>query len=103
MVTVIAAVAAGGASAEANRVVRVQNETNTNLVHLYASGRVYSGGYADWLGSEILSPNEYININFDDRTHDCDMAIVAVFADGEVVSKEHFNVCTQENLTFTGN
>jgi hypothetical protein len=92
---------AGNAEAAANRVVRVENQTNTNLLHIYAAGREYTT-YKDWLGREVLSPNEYMDINFDDGTHDCNLAVVAKFADGEIVKKENFNVCTESRMVFTG-
>ncbi len=92
-----------GAASAANRMVRVENQTEHRLVRLYAAGHAYPGGYTDWLGRYVVDPNEYLDVNFDDGSHDCVMAVVAVFSDGDQVTNEHFNVCTESRLVFTGN
>jgi hypothetical protein len=93
-----------GAASAANRMVRVENQTEHRLVRLYAAGHVYSGGhYVDWLGRNVVDPNEYLDVNFDDGSGDCVMAVVGVFSDGDEVTNEHFNVCAESRLVFTGN
>lgn len=99
-VAAIAIGAATGASA-ADRRVRIVNETNHTLVHLYGAGRVYNT-YTDWLGRYTLAPGASIVIDFNDGTGDCQMVLMGQFNDGDRVTNRSFNVCTETRLTYTG-
>ncbi len=98
----LTAVSATTASA-ANRYVLVVNHTNHTLTRLYAAGRVYEGGYTDWLGRSTLAPGASMIINFNDGSGYCRMNMVGEFSDGDTVSQSGFNVCVEPRLEFTGN
>jgi hypothetical protein len=98
----LTAVTAAPASA-ANRYVLVVNHTSHTLTRLYAAGRVYAGGYTDWLGRSTLAPGASMIINFSDGSGYCRMTIVGQFNDGDTVSENGFNVCAEPQLEFTGN
>jgi hypothetical protein len=98
----LAAVSATTASA-ANRYVTVVNNTGHTLVRLYAAGRVYRGGYTDWLGRYSLAPGAAMTINFSDGSGYCNLTIVGEFNDGDTVTQRNFNVCRESRMVFNGN
>jgi hypothetical protein len=100
----IAAIAIATASnaAAANRHVLVVNETNHTLTNLYASSINDSHYHGDWLGRSVIRPGESLVIDFDDGAGACLMDVKGVFSDETSVTNR-YNVCTGEEMTFTGN
>ena len=98
----ITAVSAGSAAAADRRVV-VINETNHNLVNLYASRTGDRYYHEDHLGRAILAPGQSVVLDLADDSDACSMDIKAVFSDGDKVEKAAFDVCTRSEMRFTGN
>ena len=98
----IAAAAAGPAAASDRRVL-VINETNHDLVNLYASRTGDRYYHEDHLGRAVVAPGQSVVLDLADDSDACSMDIKAVFSDGDKVEKAAFDVCTRSEMRFTGN
>ncbi len=81
----------------ANRHVIVGNFTGVTMTRFYASRTTTNSWEEDILGSSVLASGRSVDINIDDGTGACLFDLKAVFADGDVVIREDFNVCRESN------
>ncbi len=83
----------------ANRVVTIGNATGVTMVRFYASNVNRTTWEEDILGTSVLPSGSSVDINIDDGTGACLFDFKAVFADGDEVIENNFNVCTQSYWT----
>ncbi len=82
------------ATVAANRHVLVSNQTGVTMVQFFASNISRSTWEEDILGANVLPSGRSVDINIDDGTGACLFDFKAVFADGDVVIENGYNVCT---------
>lgn len=82
-----------------NRVVSIGNYTGVTMTHFYASNINRSSWEEDILGSRVLYSGGSIEIDIDDGSGACMFDLKAVFADGDVVVRNDFNVCVEASWT----
>ena len=85
----------------ADRHIKVINRTSYTLQRLYGSNIERWGWEEDILGSRVLLPGYWVNVNFDDGSDHCRFDLRAVFSNGAVVIRRNVNVCTTETWTIT--
>ncbi len=78
-----------------NRVVDIINDTDVTMTRFYASNTNQSSWGADRFGSSLLYSGDYITLNIIDGTGACMFDLKAEFADGDVVTRNDFNVCVE--------
>ncbi|MEQ9145847.1 MAG: hypothetical protein RLO08_15980 [Parvibaculaceae bacterium] len=76
-----------------DRRVRIINETSTTMVEFYASNVGADTWEEDILGYDVLPAGDSVMINIDDGTGYCLFDFRAVFADGDVLTRENVDVC----------
>ncbi len=86
-------------SSSANRMVQIGNTTGVTMTRFFASNTSRSSWEEDILGSNVLGSGRSLNVNIDDGTGACLFDLKAVFADGDVVVENDFNVCTRSSWT----
>jgi hypothetical protein len=91
--------AADAASDGKNRVVTVENISNTSLNYLYASPISSKTWEEDLLGDRTLSRGQSIEADIDNGTNECQYDLRAVMADGRVVIRRNINVCAVSKWT----
>ena len=77
------------------------NDTNFTIVRFYGSNKGSDSWEEDILGSDVLSPNSSVSIDFDDGSGYCKFDFRAEFDDDDVVIKKNIDIC--EIGTFTYN
>ena len=80
-----------------NRVVTIGNYTGVTMVRFYASNTSRSSWEEDILGSSVLPSGRSVNVNIDDGSGACMFDLKAVFADGDELIENNFNVCRQSS------
>jgi hypothetical protein len=97
---VLAAGLATTAVADANKKVKIINETRHAMVQFHAS-RV---GTTDWeediLGNDTLAVGSSVTVNFGTADY-CLYDFLGVFDDGDKVEKHRINVCDIDTFRFT--
>ncbi|MEE9428082.1 MAG: hypothetical protein V3V25_08045 [Paracoccaceae bacterium] len=83
----------------ANRLVQIGNTTGVTMTRFYASNTSRSSWEEDILGADVLGSGRSVNVDIDDGSGACMFDFKAVFADGDVVVQNDFNVCTRSNWT----
>ena len=89
-------VPSGGAQ---NRVVSIGNYTGVTMTHFYASNVNRTSWEEDIFGSRVLYSGGAFEIDIDDGSGACMFDLKALFADGDVVIRYNFNVCTESSWT----
>ena len=84
-----------------NRNVRIINETGSTMMEFYASNVGETSWEEDILGRDVLPAGDSINMNIDDGTGYCLYDFKAVFADGDVITKDDVDVCEIASFRFT--
>ncbi len=80
-----------------NRVVTIGNYTGVTMTRFYASNISRTTWEEDILGSSVLPSGSSVNVNIDDGSGACLFDLRAVFADGDEVIENNFNVCRQSS------
>lgn len=88
----------GGAQ---NRVVSIGNYTGVTMTHFYASNTSRSSWEEDIFGSRVLYSGGSYEIDIDDGSGACLFDLKAKFADGDIVIRNNFNVCTEAAWTIS--
>ena len=83
----------------ANRHVLVSNRTGVTMVQFFASNSARSSWEEDILGTNVLPSGRSVDINIDDGSGACSFDFKAVFADGDVVVENGYDVCRQATWT----
>ncbi len=93
-------IASSASALAADRKVTIKNETGYAIVEFYGS----NSGADDWeeniLAGQRLNHGESIDVNFDDGTGNCMFDFLAVFEDGDQLTKEDVDVCKIGTFTF---
>ncbi|WP_426029259.1 hypothetical protein [Brevundimonas sp. TWP2-3-4b2] len=84
---------AAPAMAANDRRVRIINDTNVTMTQFFASSEDTDSWEEDMLGRNVLRAGTSVVANIDDGTGQCYFDFKAVFADGDVLVREHINVC----------
>jgi len=104
----LAALAAGAffvafattADADANKKVRIVNETRHTMVHFYASRVGTKSWEEDILGQDTLPVGGRVTVNFGTDDY-CLYDFLGVFDDEDKVEKYRINVCEIDTFRFT--
>jgi hypothetical protein len=97
-----AAALAGPALADANKKVRIINETRHTMVRFYASRVGTNSWEEDILGQDTLVIGASVTVNFGTDEY-CLYDFLGVFDDGDKVEKRRINVCDISTFRFTEN
>ncbi len=98
--SVMAASLATTAFADANKKVKIINETRHTMVQFHASRVGTNDWEEDILGQDSLSVGNSVVVNF--ATDDyCLYDFLGVFDDGDKVEKHRINVCEISSFRFT--
>ena len=87
------AVISGGQSPEADRRVRIVNDSDHAIVGFYATNVTVRDWQESLLGAGTLRPGASLVLNFEDGSGYCRFRFRAVFDDGMDVVRESVNVC----------
>ena len=88
------------ALADANKKVKIINETRHTMVQFHASGVGTNDWEEDILGQDSLEVGKSVTVNF--GTGDlCLYDFLGVFDDGDKVEKHRINVCEIGSFRFT--
>jgi hypothetical protein len=88
------------ALADANKKVKIINETRHAMVEFHASGVGTNDWEEDILGQDTLGVGNSVTVNF--GTDDiCLYDFLGVFDDGDKVEKHRINVCEISSFRFT--
>ena len=88
------------AFADANKKVKIINETRHAMVEFHASGVGTNDWEEDILGQDTLGVGNSVTVNF--GTDDiCLYDFLGVFDDGDKVEKHRINVCEISSFRFT--
>ena len=88
------------ALADANKKVKIINETRHPMVEFHASGVGKNDWEEDILGQDTLAVGQSVTVNF--GTDDlCLYDFLGVFDDGDKVEKHRINVCDITSFRFT--
>jgi hypothetical protein len=88
------------ALADANKKVKIINETRHAMVEFHASGVGTNDWEEDILGQDTLGVGNSVTVNF--GTGDlCLYDFLGVFDDGDKVEKHRINVCEISSFRFT--
>lgn len=90
----LAVSAAAPALAANDRRVRIINDTRVTMTQFYASSVNADDWEEDILGRNVLAAGSSVRVNIDDGSGECYFDFKAVFADGDVLVREHINVCS---------
>jgi hypothetical protein len=91
----------GSGPADANRRVRIINETHRVLREFYASSTSKDVWDQDRLGQDTLAVGQSITLDITDGTNECHFDFKGIFADGEEVISSDINVCQVSDYRFT--
>jgi len=80
-----------------NRVVTIGNYTGVTMVRFFASNTSRRTWEEDIFGSSVLRSGQTVNVDIDDGSGACLFDLKAVFADGDEVIENNFNVCRQSS------
>ena len=97
----VVAISVGTAAiADANKKVKIINETRHTMVQFHASGVGTNDWEEDILGQDSLEVGKSVTVNF--GTNDlCLYDFLGVFDDGDKVEKHRINVCEISSFRFT--
>lgn len=101
VLSAVAVTLATTAASALDRRVRVHNKTSYIIEQFYASNVGAKSWEEDILGRDVIHPGQYWTINIDDGTGYCKYDFLAVFEDGEQVTKRAVNVCEVTDFSFT--
>jgi hypothetical protein len=87
-------------AAALDRRVRINNNTDYDIVQFYASNKGTDDWQEDILGSDILQAGHSVVINIDDGTGYCKFDFLAVFEDDDQVVSRNNNVCELTDFNF---
>ena len=87
-------------AAALDRRVTIINNTDFTIVRFYGSNKGSDSWEEDILGSDVLSPNSQVTINFDDGSGYCKFDFRAEFNDGDVLVRKDINVCEIPSFTY---
>ena len=76
-----------------DRHVKIVNDTDSTMVHFYASNVAVTDWQEDILGQAVLKPGQSVTINIDDGTGHCKYDFKATFDDGTSTIKQGIDVC----------
>lgn len=82
-----------------DRRIDLINDTTVTMTEFYASNIDRNSWEEDILDGDYLKPDNKFKIDIDDGTGYCLFDLKAVFADGDVVTENNFNVCKETNWT----
>jgi hypothetical protein len=91
---------ATAAIADANKKVKIVNETRHAMVQFHASRVGTNDWEEDILGQDTLSVGGSVTVNFDTDDY-CLYDFLGVFDDGDKVEKHRINVCEIGTFRFT--
>jgi len=97
---VLAASFATGAVADANKKVKIINETRHAMVQFHASRVGTNDWEEDILGNDTLSVGGSVTVNFGTDDY-CLYDFLGVFDDGDKVEKHRINICEIDSFRFT--
>jgi hypothetical protein len=97
-----AACIAGPAVADANKKVKIINETRHSMVQFHASRVGTNDWEEDILGRDTLTMGSSVVVNFGTSDY-CLYDFLGVFDDGDKVEKHRINVCEIDTFRFTEN
>lgn len=95
--------ASKSAPVQADRRVRIINETAHTMMRFYASNVDRTSWEEDILGERTLPSGQSVVINIDDGSGACLFDFKGVFDDGDEVTQSRINVCEIESFRFTEN
>ena len=84
-----------------DRHVRINNNTSYDIIEFYASNKGSRSWEEDVLGRNILPAGSSVVINIDDGSGYCKYDFLAVFEDGEELTKYDNNVCELSQFSYT--
>ena len=99
---VLAASFATSAVADANKKVKIINETRHSMVQFHASRVGTNDWEEDILGQDTLDVGSSVVVNFGTDDY-CLYDFLGVFDDGDKVEKRRINVCEIDSFRFTEN
>lgn len=88
-------------AAALDRRVRIVNNSSYDIVEFYASNKGSRSWEEDILGRNILPAGSSVMINIDDGSGYCKYDFLAVFEDGDELTKYDNNVCELSTFTYT--
>jgi hypothetical protein len=97
-----AALVATPALADANKKVKIINETRHDMVQFHASRVGTNDWEEDILGQDTLEVGKSVTVNFGTDDY-CLYDFLGVFDDGDKVEKRRINVCEISSFRFTEN
>jgi hypothetical protein len=97
---VVAACFATSAVADANKKVKIINETRHAMVEFHASRVGTNDWEEDILGQDTLGVGNSVTVNFGTDDY-CLYDFLGVFDDGDKVEKRRINVCDIGSFRFT--
>lgn len=89
------------APAQANRRVRIINESSRTILEFHASNIGRSTYEEDMLGNRVLAPGQSVVANIDDGTGACRFDFLTVMAGGQRIERRDVNVCQIEVYRIT--
>ena len=90
-----------GSAVALERKVQINNRTSYTIVEFYASNTGTSDWQEDILGTDVLPSGSTVSINIDDGSGYCKYDFLAVFEDGDQLTKYDQNVCELSTFTYT--
>jgi len=87
-------------AAALDRRVRINNNTDYDIVQFYASNKGTNDWEEDVLGREILPAGQSVIINIDDGSGYCKFDFLAVFEDDDQLVSRNNNVCELTDFNF---
>ena len=84
-----------------DRRVKIINNSSYDIVEFYASNKGSTSWEEDILGRNILPSGSSVVINIDDGSGYCKYDFLAVFEDGDELTKYNNNVCDLSQFTYT--
>jgi hypothetical protein len=83
-----------------DRRVQINNNSSYDIVQFYASNKGTNSWEEDILGDDILPSGSSVVINIDDGSGYCKYDFLAVFEDGDKVTRAGNNVCELSEFNF---
>ncbi|WP_375451921.1 hypothetical protein [uncultured Devosia sp.] len=87
-------------AAALDRRVRINNNTDYDIVQFYASNKGTDSWEEDILGEDILPAGNSVLINIDDGSGYCKFDFLAVFEDDDQLVTRDNNVCELTDFNF---
>lgn len=85
----------------ADRRVKIINETSTPVYHFYGSNIGTNNWEEDILGRDVLMPGDSVVVNFDDGSGYCKFDFKVVFKDKTEIVRRNIDVCKLEVYRLT--